>query len=229
MRLNFYCCSGAEAAVFTLQNNCRDIIWPGIQPGGGKPQLMNGGLQLGPGETVHINATEGWSGRFWGRSGCSFDQSGKGSCITGDCSGMLQCSGAGGVPPATLAEFTLDSPLDFYDISLVDGYNMPISITPSGGSSDCKSVGCVSDLNLNCPSSLQVRRDGNVVACRSACLAFERSEYCCTGAYNSPNVCKATSYSEYFKASCPTAYSYAYDDQTSLFTCKGADYLIRFC
>lgn len=32
-----------------------------------------------------------------------------------------------GVPPATLAEFTLsgDGNTDFYDISIVDGYNLP--------------------------------------------------------------------------------------------------------
>ncbi|KAL2499336.1 Pathogenesis-related thaumatin superfamily protein [Abeliophyllum distichum] len=28
---------------------------------------------------------------------------------------------------------------------------------------------------------------------------------------------------------CPRAYSYAYDDKTSTFTCVGADYLITFC
>ena len=29
--------------------------------------------------------------------------------VTGDCGGVLKCAGAGGAPPATLAEFTLDS------------------------------------------------------------------------------------------------------------------------
>nr|POE46487.1 pathogenesis-related protein 5 [Quercus suber] len=69
---------GVDAAVFTLQNNCRNTVWPGIQGGEGKAPLMNGGLRLRSGETVNISAPEGWSGRFWGRSLCSFDQSGRG-------------------------------------------------------------------------------------------------------------------------------------------------------
>jgi hypothetical protein len=222
--------SGADAAVFTLQNRCRNTIWPGIQPGTGKPQLMNGGLKLRPGETVKISAPKGWSGRFWGRRWCSFDKSGKGTCFTGDCGGQLQCAGAGGAPPATLAEFTLDNPVDYYDVSLVDGYNMRVSIVPLGGSGpNCKTISCLSDLNKHCPNGLQVRKNGRVVACKSACLAFNSPEHCCTGAYGSPETCKPSSYAKVFKASCPTAYSYAYDDPTSTFTCKGADYLIKFC
>ncbi|KAA8520262.1 hypothetical protein F0562_014518 [Nyssa sinensis] len=174
--------SGADATNFTLQNRCKATIWPGILAGAGIPQLMNGGLELKPGQTININAPKRWSGRFWGRSECFFDQSGKGSCTTGDCGGgALECAGAGGVPPATLAEFTLDSPLDFYDISLVDGYNIPLSITPFGGSGECKRVRCLSDMNRRCPSGLQVISSGRVVACKSACLAFDKPEYCCTG------------------------------------------------
>ncbi|KAF8403863.1 hypothetical protein HHK36_011969 [Tetracentron sinense] len=221
---------GADAAVFTLQNGCRNTIWPGIQPGANSPQLLNGGLRLRPGEIVKITAPKGWSGRLWGRRGCSFDSSGKGNCVTGDCGGVRECAGAGGAPPATLAEFTLDSPVDFYDVSLVDGYNIAISISPSGGSGAmCKPARCVSDLNRSCPKSLQVTRNGRVVACNSACMAFNTPEYCCTGAFGTPNTCKPTNYSRAFKAACPTAYSYAYDDPTSTFTCKGANYLIKFC
>ncbi|XP_059434970.1 pathogenesis-related thaumatin-like protein 3.5, partial [Corylus avellana] len=161
---------------------------------------------------------------------CSFDESGKGTCFTGDCGGQLQCAGAGGAPPVTLVEFTLESPVDYYNVSLVDGYNMRVSIVPSGGSGpNCKQRSCLSDLNKHCPNGLQVRRNGHVVACKSACLAFNTAKYCCTGAYGSPQTCKPSSYAKVFKASCPTAYSYAYDDPTSTFTCGGADYLISFC
>ncbi|KAJ6896912.1 hypothetical protein NC651_022954 [Populus alba x Populus x berolinensis] len=68
-------------------------------------------------------APTGWSGRFWARTGCNFDESGTGSCSTGDCgSGQVECNGLGASPPATLAEFTLGSGgQDFYDVSLVDG------------------------------------------------------------------------------------------------------------
>lgn len=65
-------------------------------------------------------------------AGCNFDSGGKGTCLTGDCGGVLHCNGAGGDPPASLAEITLDGANgdDFYDISLVDGYNLPLSMTP---------------------------------------------------------------------------------------------------
>ncbi|XP_043691692.1 pathogenesis-related thaumatin-like protein 3.5 [Telopea speciosissima] len=222
--------SGAQAANFTLKNNCRNTIWPGIQAGSGKPVLNNGGLKLKPNESVNINAPTGWSGRFWGRRSCSFDATGKGTCLTGDCGGVLECAGAGGAPPTTLAEFTLDSPMDFYDVSLVDGYDLSVSIVPVGGTGDCKPTKCVSDLNKTCPTGLQVKNSkGRVIACKSACMTFNTPEYCCTGAFGSPNTCKPTDYSKAFKAACPTAYSYAYDDATSTFTCKGANYLISFC
>ncbi|MED6171804.1 hypothetical protein PIB30_044222, partial [Stylosanthes scabra] len=178
---------GVDATVFTLQNRCRNTIWPGILTASGKPQLMDGGVRLRSGQAVNITAPKGWSGRFWGRQGCSFDSSGGGLCVTGDCGGKLKCDGAGGTPPASLAEFTLDSPEgDFYDLSLVDGYNMPVSIFPSGGSSQCKAVTCRSDLNRHCPSGLEVRRRGKIVGCKSACMAFNKPEYCCTGDFNTP-------------------------------------------
>ncbi|RZC46713.1 hypothetical protein C5167_039666 [Papaver somniferum] len=220
---------GVSATIFTLQNKCENDIWPGIQPGAGKDNLRNGGFRLGPNEVVTVNAPYGWSGRFWGRVGCSFDQTGKGSCLTGDCGGVLECSGAGGAPAASLAEFTVNSPNDFYDISLVDGFNVPISISPSGGTGMCKSLSCASDLNQNCPSSLQVLYKKRVMECKSACMVFNTPEYCCTGAYAQPSMCKPTNYSNLFKEACPDAYRYAFDDSTSIVTCTGANYLITFC
>ncbi|KAK7836907.1 thaumatin-like protein, partial [Quercus suber] len=84
-------------------------------------------------------------------------------CATGHCGGSLLCNGLGGTPPATLAEITLGNEQDFYDVSLVDGYNLAISITTIKG-----------DLNMMCPVGLQVRSHDNkrVVACESACFAF---------------------------------------------------------
>ncbi|KAL8200164.1 hypothetical protein R6Q57_011503 [Mikania cordata] len=49
-------------------------------------------------------------------------------------------------PPARLAEFTLndDQGLDFYDVSLVDGYNLPRLVIPRDGKSGgCSSTGCL--------------------------------------------------------------------------------------
>jgi hypothetical protein len=51
------------------------------------------------------------------------------ACGSGDCSGVLDCK-VGGDVPVTLAEFTLDAGdgQTYYDISLVDGYNIPMAI-----------------------------------------------------------------------------------------------------
>ncbi|PWZ58260.1 Nuclear pore complex protein NUP96 [Zea mays] len=106
---------------FTFTNRCGDTVWPGLLSGSGTPPLETTGFALAPGQLRSLYAPQGWSGRFWGRSGCTFDASGKGSCATGDCgSGEVECRGAGASPPATLAEFTLDDDggKDFYDDSV---------------------------------------------------------------------------------------------------------------
>lgn len=142
-----------------------------------------------------------------------------------------QCNNAGGAPPVTLAEFTLqgDGGKDFYDVSNVDGFNVPISITPLG-KPGCPSTTCKTNINSLCPRALQTKLpNGKVLGCKSACLAFGTDRYCCTGSYANPNTCKSTVYSRIFKKACPQAYSYAYDDGTSTFTCIGANYLITFC
>lgn len=216
-----------RAATFTFVNKCDFPVWPGILASAGSPKLDSTGFELSKGGSRSFQAPTGWSGRFWGRTGCNFDGS-SGSCATGDCrSGEVECNGAGATPPATLAEFTLGSgSQDFYDVSLVDGYNLPIVVEGSGGSGSCGSTGCVTDLNLRCPEEL---RAGDGGACKSACEAFGKPEYCCSGAFNSPATCKPSMYSEIFKSACPRSYSYAYDDATSTFTCSGADYTITFC
>ncbi|XP_030468497.1 thaumatin-like protein 1 [Syzygium oleosum] len=220
---------GASCATFTFVNKCNFPVWPGILSGAGSPPLETTGFELAKGGSRSLQAPSGWSGRFWGRSGCSFDSSGRGSCATADCgSGEVECNGGNAAPPATLAEFTLggSGSQDFYDVSLVDGYNLPMVIDGTGGSGKCASTGCMTDLNRQCPAELRAAAGA---ACKSACEAFGSPEYCCSGTYGSPSACKPTLYSQIFKTACPKSYSYAYDDATSTFTCSGADYTITFC
>ncbi|KAK4390803.1 Thaumatin-like protein 1 [Sesamum angolense] len=223
-----------SSATFTLVNKCGFTVWPGILSNAGIAPLSTTGFALQTGESKVINAPSSWGGRFWGRTHCSEDSTGKFSCVTGDCgSGKLECAGGGAAPPATLAEFTLDGDAgkDFYDVSLVDGYNLPMLVVPQGGSGvNCSNTGCAVDLNGACPSELRVTNsDGEGVACKSACEAFRKDQYCCSGAYGTPDACKPSQYSQVFKSACPHAYSYAYDDRTSTFTCTAADYVITFC
>ncbi|KAG2698336.1 hypothetical protein I3843_07G146900 [Carya illinoinensis] len=226
---------GVISTTFTIINKCEQTVWPGILSNAGVPSMSTTGFSLQTGESKTITAPTSWGGRFWGRTLCSNDSTDKFSCVTGDCgSGKIECSGNGAAPPATLAEFTLDGSggLDFFDVSLVDGYNLPMQVVPQGGTGqNCTTTGCISDLNDSCPSELKVtsaEADGNV-ACKSACEAFSQPEYCCSGAYATPDTCKPSTYSQIFKSACPHAYSYAYDDRTSTFTCASADYTITFC
>lgn len=216
------------AATFTFVNRCDYTVWPGILANAGSPPLQSTGFELPKDTSRTFQASTGWSGRFWARTGCTFDGSGSGSCLTGDCgSGQVECNGAGAAPPATLAEFTLGTGgQDFYDVSLVDGYNLPMIVEGTGGSGLCATTGCTSDLNQQCPAELRASEGS---ACKSACEAFGSPEYCCSGAYGSPATCRPSIYSEMFKAACPRSYSYAYDDATSTFTCTGADYTVTFC
>ncbi|KAK8915911.1 Thaumatin-like protein 1 [Platanthera zijinensis] len=219
----------AESATFTFTNNCGNTIWPGILSNSGSPALEPTGFSLPPGTSRSLPAPTGWSGRFWARTACSPDPSGRFLCATADCgSGTLECDGAAASPPATLVEFTLSSSggNDFYDVSLVDGYNLPVAVATVHGEGDCESTGCEVDLNQMCPMELRV---GEGEACRSACEAFGRPEYCCSGEFATPAACRPSPYSEMFKSACPSAYSYAFDDASSTFTCAGADYSITFC
>ena len=124
----------------TIENQCKEVIYPGIvtQSGTG-PSL--GGFRLGTGESRELTVGADWQGRVWGRTNCSFNSAGTGpgndgglngggkACRTGDCGGIVNCR-ATGETPVSLAEFTLSSPSGqtFYDISLVDGYNLPLAI-----------------------------------------------------------------------------------------------------
>ncbi|KAG2400707.1 Thaumatin-like protein [Vigna angularis] len=184
--------SGAvSTTTFTVVNKCDYSVWPGILSNAGIAPLPTTGFLLQNGESKTVTAPTSWGGRLWGRTLCSQDSAGKFFCLTGDCgSGTIECAGKGAVPPATLAEFTLDGDggLDFFDVSLVDGYNVPMLVAPRGGSGDnCTSTGCVGDLNGACPSELRVTSvDGKQsVACRSACEAFGSPQYCCKGAQKS--------------------------------------------
>ncbi|KAG2228244.1 hypothetical protein INT45_011036 [Circinella minor] len=149
-----------------------------------------------------------WSGRFWG------------------CKDGGDCVSYGSA--VSLAEFLFKGyeGSDFYDISFVDGFNLPMSIEPenkSGNGFDCGTPTCS---NLpSCPDELK-GKDG---ACKSACAAFGTEEYCCTGEYNSSDKCKASEYADKFKSGCSDAYSYAYDDAKSTFGCQADKYTVTFC
>ncbi|KAG6406411.1 hypothetical protein SASPL_134011 [Salvia splendens] len=119
--------------------------------------------------------------RIWPRTGCSFDGAGRGRCQTGDCNGQLVCSGYGS-PPNTLAEYALNQyqNLDFFDISVIDGFNVPMEFSPNSGGCS-RGIRCTGDVNGQCPN--QLRAPGG---CNNPCTVYKTNEYCCnTGAPSS--------------------------------------------
>lgn len=219
-----------------IVNNCTQHIWPAFLGNTGQPALHDGGFHLHRGHHAVVKAPKWWSGRMWARQGCRFNRTGHGSCLTGDCNGQLRCMGAGEKPPATLIELTLGthiSPTHFYDVSVVDGFNLPVSVVAAGaGGAGCRVAACEADLNVCCPSNLAVRRGrggGQVVGCKSACLGMGSDEYCCKGEFGSPQTCKPSAYSRFFKDICPKASTYAFDEPTALDTCMAKEYIITFC
>jgi hypothetical protein len=222
---------GAHSVTITVTNNCAYTIWPADQTSAQQSQLSNTGFELASKASTSLVVPAPWNGRFWARTGCSTDGSGKFTCATADCgTGQVACNDNGGAPPVSLAEFNLaaNGGQDFYDISLVDGFNLPLSITPQAS---CIAPSCAANVNGVCPAELQVKgSDGSVIGCNSACIEFNRPQYCCTGYYSTSITCPPTNYAIFFKIECPQAYSYAYDDLTSLFSCIGEpNYNITFC
>ncbi|XP_009609047.1 protein P21-like [Nicotiana tomentosiformis] len=213
---HFLLFTNSDAAIFDVRNNCPYTVWAASVP-------VGGGRQLDSGQTWTIDVPAGTKGaRIWARTGCNFDGSGHGKCETGDCNGLLQCH-AFGVPPNSLAEYALNqfNNLDFFDISLVDGFNVPMDFSPT--SNGCtRGIRCTADINGQCPNEL---RASGGHGCNNPCTVFKTDNYCC----NSGN-CGPTEFSKYFKDKCPDAYSYPKDDQTSTFTCPtGTNYRVVFC
>lgn len=122
-----------------IENLCSETVWPAIASQAGTGPSTNG-FSLQTGSKKELTVGTNWQGRVWGRTNCSFNAAGTGpasasggtACETGDCAGVLDCRVTGNTP-VTLFEALLGGGVngkqDFYDISLVDGYNLPIGLT----------------------------------------------------------------------------------------------------
>ncbi|KAI8071696.1 thaumatin [Gongronella butleri] len=177
---------------------------------------------LAKGQNKTYSQASNWSGRFFGREYCQ----------------GTNCTTAGAAAPASLAEFTFGGygGNDFYDVSFVDGYNIPMEISPFGatngtatqGKYNCGSPACAT--LPSCPDNFKTYdSQGHYIGCQSACSNQQTDAYCCTGANNTPQTCSRNSYAQQVKNVCPDVYTYAYDDPTSTFSCKAQGYDVIFC
>ncbi|KAJ0099244.1 hypothetical protein Patl1_22066 [Pistacia atlantica] len=192
----------AHTVTFYVHNKCPFPIWPATASNTGQPVIADGGFYLASGDTRIIEAPWSWSGRIWGRTGCNFAYNWKPACETGDCDGRLQCNGLIGTPPATLVEITLQADKgkpNFYDVSLVDGYNLP----------------CNGDTKAN------IAKMHN--------LWLQEESKIWLNEYGTPEKCKPNLYSKIFKDACPAYFSYAFDMPSPLISCASKEHVITFC
>lgn len=207
----------------TVQNNCGNVVTVGVLTNGVSSGSAEQSFDLTSGASNSFTKSDTWGGRVWGRYQCS-GSAGK---------DVTNCGVPGATNPATLAEFFFkgSNGRDYYDISLVDGYNIQMSITPTdGGSASGYTCGAPSCSMGSCPSDMAVTDStGNVMSCMSSCSKTGSAQDCCSGSYNSPESCSPSSDALQVKSQCPDAYSFAYDDQKSTFECEATSYTVSFC
>ncbi len=183
---------------------------------------------------------------LWARTGCK-NENGQFKCDTGNCGPWIECAwdhvSRVAEKPFTLTKFVINTGdgVDHYEVSLEDGYNLPVSISalqPTDEQLDdhwCHDTACTQDLNEFCPEELEhTNSDGDVVGCRSACDKFNTDAYCCRGNYNSMGACDSATlwsvdYATVFKQACPTAFAYQYDTKAKVYNCRNSAYEITFC
>jgi hypothetical protein len=205
--------TAADVVTIVVTNKCGYTVWPAALPGGGTV------LNTGESWSIHVPAGTR-NGRVWGRTGCGFITNGTmlGQCQTGDCGGTLACSKVG-FSPATLAEYSLGTGrggADYFDVSLVHGFNAPMSFLPSGGSGASRCVrggpSCpVQEITFDCPFE-------------------QRAKAGCNNPCDGKGSCGPNNGTEYFKKVCPQTITYPRDTTNTIYTCPaGTNYVITFC
>jgi hypothetical protein len=239
------------AAEISVTSRCPYPIWVSHD---GNPSLPFPNARLDPGAMITWQIPGSWiSGRMWPKIQC--DGSGN-NCLFGQSS--PPCPSDGCQPPAdTKVEFTIfQDGQAWYDVSLVDGYSIAATIVPSREGGDCVRTNC--NLHFDqCPTNedygigdLRVYRHGQGVACLSPCkkwnypppYGFGRDEMippgvdmCCPTPPIWPEQCRTgpvvnTQYVHLVHRNCPSAYSYAYDDDAGLHYCQGGvNFAVTFC
>ncbi|EWC44458.1 hypothetical protein DRE_06826 [Drechslerella stenobrocha 248] len=130
----------SDNRTISVVNNCSFPVYPAILTTNGTGPYTTG-FYLDSKERRDIWVGWDWSGRLWAH-----------------CGPAIKCQ-LSGLAPTTLAEFTITGwqQQTFYDISLVDGYDLDMKITPSHDSPDKPRVNntpiCVASTTLSSPLS----------------------------------------------------------------------------
>ncbi|WP_240529580.1 thaumatin family protein [Streptomyces mangrovisoli] len=214
----------AGKRLITVVNRTRQTVWAVVTD----TPVYPAGRALAPGRSMSVTVANDWGGRVWGRTGCATTAAGH--CASGDCTSV--CDGPN--PPTTLGEFTFDAyaGMDFYDVSMVDGANLPmwINVSHTTTTDPVSSSGCyrgTCTTAIDCPEAMRALDGGREIGCKPPCAAFGGDTYCCRGAWAGRTNCLPAKwpvdYTQVFKRAAPYAYSYAFDDAATM-SCKGACY-----
>ncbi|KAL6653526.1 hypothetical protein ACP70R_008450 [Stipagrostis hirtigluma subsp. patula] len=156
-------------ANLTLHNLCPFPVWPLVTANAGVPDIpvdedgepvgrLDGG---GEGLATLAFPPGAWSGRVVARTGC--DEGEEDDADAADVSPAVRCA-TGDAPPATVAQVSVGGPagLAAYSVSLVDGFNVAVAITPHGFAEGrrCPTLGCAVDLSAACPGGARAPGGG---------------------------------------------------------------------
>jgi len=258
-----FCCPASKCPEVKCGQTLACSAGEALPDGGGFRLAADTG---GKEDSHAVTVKQGWQVSFWGRTGCSDDPHDL-RCAAGaarsniDNKDKLKAGGIGSAFPATKGEIKFDGYGDqhYYDISIVDGFNLPIQIEPATGTYkkvgrkdaqyDCTVAGGSADLTARAVLELPLllyKVNGKNYGVYSACkysyvtTGTENAAYCCNKPYINDKCNPSTwpvnvNSAQLFKKYYPLAYSYAYDDKASTFTCKNAgpaqftNYLVTFC
>jgi hypothetical protein len=216
-------------------NECDQPVWAGASGEEDPAGAFDAVSWLDPQACLAVTVREAISARAFGRTACIDDV----------------CAADGNAGRGTLVQLNL--PLegtDVYDVSLVDGFNVPMAMIPVATSyptsEPCRAASCAADLTVVCPEALLRYDDQDQVAyCASPCQACteacpdcndcadlagpacagcsELADLCCTG-----QACQANEHTMLWKSLCPDAITYP-DDASARACTQRTDFDIVFC
>jgi len=145
----------------TLRNQCSQTLWPAYGSSGGLDNsIIDSQLWLPLPATTERSVTVYGGVRelgFWGRSRCSFDRAGEGTCETGDCGGF--------VCPIRVNQFPESATVFILERGFLEGYNVPLRVEGT----TCGSHECVAELSSCSRGPVVKDACGNAIGCRDLC------------------------------------------------------------
>ncbi|KAL2645299.1 hypothetical protein R1flu_012886 [Riccia fluitans] len=180
-------------------------------PGQSKTKLAQFNLQAGQSQFLDFGSACKWNnGAIW-------------PSVRGKCESPFVANEANDWDTTNWAELNIGAGgLDYYDVSNVVAYTLPMKIRPTNPSRppsgrQCGSPQCIIN---NIPAFCQ----GN-----NKLIQFPTGAYVCQ---NTDGLAQRgpTDGTRVFKNACPDAYSYNFDDATSVYACPtGTNYEVIFC